>query len=203
LKITGTDKLRAALDPKRFDALLRQNVHRANQLNGAVAARAMRQTIQQVVPPKNAALTQALKGSDKPLIDSATLWHNITWKDTAWNNVFIGTLRADKTFNVAVTVHNGASVLVTPKMRGLFFRLWKAAQDSRTADSLTGRAADLFERYQGWLPLNASTSYIVIPERPYVQMTFNDQSLKDVIVKNWQLAVQASFTAAAAQAGAT
>ena len=181
-----------ALDPKRFEAALRSNIRRANALNGKVAEGAIRSTIQSGVEPKNAALTQAIKGGDKPLVDSSALFANITSKVVDDWTVFVGTLRTNKTYNVAKNVHDGMTITVTPRMRGLFFRLWKASQDARFAEGLEGRAAALYERYQGWLPLNPSTESIVIPARPYINKTFEDSGLRGTLLDNWSQAVQLS-----------
>lgn len=198
LVITGTRELMDALDPSRFDAALRKNIRKANTLNGKLLEAGIRSTIQRTVPPKNAALTMAIKGSDKPLVDSATLFQSVTSKVLNDFEVFGGTLRKNrKAFNVARIVHDGAVVPVTPKMRGLFFYLWKASNDAREADRLTGRAADLFSRFQGWLPLNDSTEQIIIPARKYINKTMDDKGLRRQFIANWTQALQLTFKEAA------
>jgi hypothetical protein len=196
--LTGFKELAAAMDPAAFEAAIKPHIGRATALNAKVAEAKVRQVIRSNVSPRNAALTQAVKSASKSLIDSSALFASVTSKQTNEYNAFVGTLRTDKAFKVAKMVHDGATVDVTPKMRGLFFRLWRASNDAKAADSLRGRAAALFERYQGWLPLAPTTTQIQIPARPYIELAF-DADLVKTCAQNWNNGLQQAFKTIAMQ----
>lgn len=185
----GFKKLEMLLKPSRFQADLNRNIGKALQLNGQVAVRAMRKTIKAGVPPSNAGLTRFIKGSSKPLVDSGQLFGAITAKRVGPLAVFVGVLRSDKAFNVAVTVHNGAHIRVTDRMRGMFFALWLASTGKMDPAKLKGAAAELWARRKGnWKPLGEGKAMITIPRRPFVEITFADGSMKKRMTRNFKRA---------------
>lgn len=189
--------LEIALDPAAMRAELRTQVRRATELNGKIAAAAARKVLQGGVTPKNAALTQAIKGSDKPLVDSAELFGAISSEVVNDYEVFVGVARNAAGYNIALITHDGVTIQVTDKMRGMFYYLWQASIGAMDPSKLTGRAAELFERYQDWKPLKDSTTAIVIPPRRWTEQVFNDPELKARIERNWNDAIQRMFTARA------
>jgi hypothetical protein len=83
-------------------------------------------------------------------------------------------------------------------MRAMFFYLWLAsmsAQGLRTgkAPTLTGRAAQLFERFQDWRPLKASTRAIHIPKRPFITTVVENPDIQSSIIALWRDAVDRTF----------
>lgn len=91
-------------------------------------------------------------------------------------------------------VHEGAQTKVTPKMRGMFFALWKASKGELDPGKLTGRAKELFEKMQdGWLPLSKDTEVIVLPGRPWVEIAFRDARMARQVRENWKQALEAAF----------
>jgi len=203
-----------ALGDAKTRTLLTRNMFKATRLNGFAAEAIMRDVLQSSGGlEKNAALTQAIKGGDKPLVDSSALFGSITSKATNIRTVFAGVLRTDDAFNVAVITHEGAVVKVTERMRGMFFQLWLAsgarsrATGTATTSApppLTGRAAELFSRFRGpWWPLKASTTAIKIPRRPWSDIAFKDPALKAIARENWKEAYKRTFEqiAAAARTG--
>ena len=191
-KLTGLKALEVALDPARFDAASKKALRRATQLNGKVGERSMRQCIRAGVSPSNAALTQALKGGDKPLVDSGELFQAIASEVVSDSEVFIGVLRTNGAYNVAEIVHEGATIGVTAKMRGMFFYLWKASIGEMDPTKLTGRAAELFERFQDWKPLLPSTTAIVIPARRFSEAILASD-VRDEVKRNWETALITAF----------
>lgn len=155
----------------------------------------MRQTIQSGKSlQRNAALTQAIKGDNKPLVDQGALFQQITSKVVDDFTVLAGVLRTSGAYNVGLIVHEGATIKVTPKMRGLFFVLWKASEGMLDPGQLEGRAKELFEQMsEGWLPLNANTEVIVIPPRPWIRIAFNNTQMIKQVRDNWKQAMEASF----------
>jgi hypothetical protein len=151
----------------------------------------MRRGIQSGEFAANAALTQAIKGSAKPLVDGGTFFQAITSMIVDEFTVFVGVMRtAGETFNVAVSLAEGTQVNVTPRMRGMFKALWLASQNTEGI-TLTGRAAELFARKStGWFPISEGKSVIVIPARDWVTAGFADASLKRLVKGNWSRALK-------------
>jgi len=190
LELKGADKLLKILRPELFDGLMRRHVSRATQQNSLFVVAEMRKTIQKGNLEKNAPLTQAIKGSDKPLVDNADLFKAITHKKVDAFEAFAGVLRTDTRYNIGATLHEGISINVTPKMRNMFRALWFVSIGSMDSSGLKGAAAELWKkRPGGWLPLAASTQKIVIPKRPFVTITVNNQTLKVRVENNWKKAL--------------
>jgi len=194
-KIKGLKRWKKALDARGFDAAARRNMRRATALNGKIAEKIMRQTIQSGGSlKKNAALTQALKGDNKPLVDDGTLFQGITSKVIDDFTVFAGVLRTSEAYNIGVTVHEGVEIKVTPKMRGMFFALWKASKGELDPSKLRGRAAELWEKMQeGWFPLSKDTEVIIVPRRPWVEIAFRNTQMIKQARDNWKQALEATF----------
>lgn len=195
-KIKGLRRWEKALKKGPFNAALKKNIKRATTLNAMLAAKEMRRVITAGVPPGNADLTVAIKGSTKTLVDQGDLFQAITYRSTGPMEAFVGVFRTSDVFNVAAIVHEGATVNVTPAMRGLFFMLWKASEAAEgrgKMPTLTGRAADLWSRNQVWRPLKKETRAIVIPGRPFAEKAFRNPALRKQAEKNWAEAVQSTF----------
>jgi hypothetical protein len=191
-KIEGFKSYAALLRPGLFEKLSRQHVDRATQQNAVFLATAMRKTIQtsEGLSP-NAQLTMDIKGSSKPLVGiDSDLFNGITHKRINSFAAFAGVLRTNEAFNVAVGAHEGFTMAVTPKIRGLFWFLHLASTGQIPPSRLTGRAAELFQRKSsGWKPLAESTTQIVIKGRPFVTITLANQALKDRMYRNWHRAM--------------
>lgn len=192
LQLKGFRRFAKIMRPGLYSTLQRQHVGRATQQNAAYVAAAMRKTIQRGENlDSNAALTEAIKGTNKPLVGlTSTLFQAITHKRVSDFEAFAGLLRTDDNFNVGVIVHDGTAIPVTDKMRGMFFYLWLASEGQIDSESLTGRAAELFEKKQtGWAPLADDTEAIIIPERPFVDITLRDGALTKRARDNWERAM--------------
>jgi hypothetical protein len=199
-KDEGWKRYAKALDPKRFKAALRRNMRKASILNGKIVEAAIRSAIRGGGFEKNAALTVMIKGSSKPLVDRGELFKAITSVVIGDAKVFIGVVQTNEFYDLAMAIHDGANVKVTPAMRGLFFVLWQASIGKMDPTKLSGRAAELWERAPGgWLPLKASTSNIIIPERRFIESAFEDGALKDQILANWNMAFKATMREVARQ----
>lgn len=189
----GAKRLTGAWDPRKMDAAMRRHMRRASAINGKLAEAEARQVIRTSRNlQRNAPLTVALKGENKPLVGlTAELFRAITSKATSPNTVFVGVLRTDSVYNVAKTIHEGTTIPVTPAMRGLFFVLWKASTGDIDPSALTGRAAELWDQMSsGWKPLKKSTTAIVIPSRPFMDIAFESARLMKRAQTNWQKAFQ-------------
>lgn len=190
----GWKQLETALDAKAFDKNITKALRKASILNGKLAEAQIRRTLATGAFKPNAALTIAIKGSSKPLVDNGQFFQFITSKVIRNTTVFVGVLRTDQNYNLAVALHDGVSIRVTPKMRGLFFILWQASTGAINPSKLTGRAAELFERLDhGWKPLAKSTKVIVIPPRPFVTQALMNAGFKETIKGNWRMALQAAM----------
>lgn len=186
-----------ALKAPAFNAQLRRQLRRATMLNAKLVERQIRQVIRSGEFERNANLTVALKGSTKPLVDQGQLFQFITSKVIDDTTAFVGVLRTDDNYNIVQTIHNGANIPVTKRMRGLFFILWQAGQGDFPLDRLEGRAAELFQKMPnaryGWRPLKDSTTHIIIPPRPFIHEAMDDRKLQLRIKENWVMAVQAAL----------
>lgn len=194
-KIKGLKQWKHAIDARGFDKTARIHMRRATQLNGLVAVKLQRQVIQSGKSlRRNAALTQAIKGDNKALVDDATLFQSITHKVIDDFTVFTGVLRSDRSFEVAYMIHEGAEAKVSKKMRGLFYVLWRASTGKMDPNKLTGRAKDLYEKMQtGWLPLSNDTEAIVIPPRQWIIVAFKNTQMIKQARDNWRMALQQAF----------
>lgn len=153
----------------------------------------------------NAALTIALKGSTKPLVDRGQLFQSITSQRVDRARYFVGVLKTNNRYNIAAAIHEGASIPVTDKMRGLFFSLWLATKDPKTkARDKAGRfratvkmkskrAEELkriaIRRKVVIFPLKASTTVIRVPRRPFIEQTFRDRAIVEKLRTHWQRAI--------------
>jgi len=191
----GLQKMMLAIDPKKMDATLKKHLRRASGLNGLVAVKEARKVIQSGTGlDRNAALTVAIKGENKPGVGlTGELFRAITHKVIKDTEVFVGVLRTDEDFNIAKIVHEGVTIPVTPAMRGMFFYLWKTSIGDMEPSELTGRAAELWEHNQTWYPLKESTTAIVIPSRPFMDLAFKVSGLKKKVEGNWTMALRAAM----------
>jgi len=194
----GWKRMAKAVDKKKFQARVRQHVALETRRNGQRGAKAIRQSIKRGDFAANAALTKAIKGSSKPLVDNSDLFKAVTFKVGSWDEAFVGVLRTDDSFNIAEMLHEGGEIKVTAKMRGLFYVLWLVSQGADPS-ILSGRARELWERMpRDWKPLKASTTVIRIPKRPFITNIFNDPAFIKVVHEGWEKAVKRAFRDAAA-----
>jgi hypothetical protein len=188
----GWKRWRKALDPSRFKAHARKYLREAARRNGKDAEEVMRRAIQDGGYERNAELTVAIKGSEKPLFDKgSSLSQAITSIVVDDLTTFIGVPSKDSFYDVAVVLHEGRAIPVTDAMRGMFYMLWRASVGDPV--TLSERAKQLFERNQDWLPLKKSTKAIVIPSRPFVRKAFEDPELHARARKNWEDAIAAAI----------
>ncbi len=188
----GWKKWEYAISKSALKGATSKHMKRASVLNGKIAEATIRKTIKGGGFEKNADLTIMIKSSSKPLVDYGTgLFQAITSQVMDNITVFAGVIRTDGFYDIAVALHEGVSIVVTPRMRGLFFWLWQASEGIITPDELSGRASELWERAPGgWAPLKSSTSHIVIPSRPFIKKAFADNELQMKAKENWQKALQ-------------
>lgn len=196
-KDKGWKKMQLMLEPGKATAVVKKHLQRATRLNGKIAEAKVRDTIKKGSFADNAELTQAIKGDNKPLVGvgaGAQLWGSITSTMISDTTLFVGVLKTDGMYNLAVTLHEGVSIGVTSAMRGLFFVLWQASVGKLGKSKLTGRAAELIALMPtGWLPLNKSTSVIIIPARKFIEVAFEDKEVRTRSKVNWQMALKAAF----------
>lgn len=195
-KTSGWKKLEKAFNRHRFNKAMRANIRRATQLNAEVAERAIRKTIEGGGFAENRPLTMAIKKSSQPLVDQGhSLYQAIgsQIKDdlTAW----VGVAKTEGFYNVAVALHEGTSIAVTPAMRNLFFVLWKVSIGDWAPGKLKGRAAELWERMPGdWWKLKDSTKAIKIKGRPFIKVAFDDENLRKQVRRNWGTAINRAMS---------
>lgn len=198
-KLTGKWKtLQQAFDPRMFDKRTQRYMLRATGINALFAVREIRQVIVRGgwgAGGENKALTVAIKGSTKPLVDRGhTLFQAVTQKIIDYYTAFVGILQTSAHYNIAITLHDGTEIPVTDKMRGLFWLLWLVSIGSVDSSVLSGRAAELWGRMPGgWKPLDPGTRVIVIPSRPFMRRAFASKSLHDFCMRQWHAAIAAAL----------
>lgn len=191
----GWKKWEHAMTPRVFSAKLAHNMRRATALNGKMAEGVIRSEIRSGGFAANAQLTIMIKSSSKPLVDQGTgLFQAITSVVMDNTTVFVGVLQTNGEYNIALALHEGASINVTPRMRGMFFWLWQASSGKINPNELEGRAAVLWERSPGgWAPLKDSTTRLIILPRPFIQKAFANRAMRLKAKENWQKALQATM----------
>lgn len=181
-----------ALDSSKFRPVLHKHIAKANLRAAKFAQRTIRRTMKKGMPPPNAPLTIAIKGSKKPLIDKGDLFQSVATQEFSWDKIAVGVLATDANFDIAKTLHEGKLIPVTVKMRAMFFWLWVAWQ-AGDGSHLRGRAADLWARYQGpWYPLAPSTRAIKITGRPFITQAFADKKLQARVHDEWVRGINAA-----------
>lgn len=198
-EIRGISKIQQLLRPAPTSKTVQKHVARATGVNGLLVLKAIRRKIQSGGFTANAALTQAIKGSGKPVVDHGELFKSITMHRPKPMVAVIGILKTDSIYNIAKAIHDGVQINVTPRMRGLFFLLWLASQGSISPGHLRGRARDLFDRYKGWKPFDETTTTIRIPAREFIGDAFRNRGLVRKIKVNWKNAVRAGIIEAQKQ----
>ena len=180
-------ELEKLLSTARVTPELTNNLKRATIANGAIAKAMIRQTIKASDFEKNAALTTLLKKSGKPLAGiTGELFKAIAKATVETLAVEVGVRKASPIADLAVAVHEGKTIEVTPKMRVLFSVLAGASDPGRTKQpELTGRARELFALFQNWRPLKPSTVAIVLPPRRFITQTVENPVLHRKIARNW------------------
>lgn len=211
MRLTGFDKLLVGLKSGNLRRNMRKHVGRATGINAHIMQAHMRKVIKSGTLAKNAALTMAVKRSSKPLVDFGDLWQAVTTYQKRWDLAFVGILRREAKYNIALFLHEGGNIPVTQKMRGLFFVLAQASATAQsredrgrfmgaTAVSLSGRAEELFSRYKKWRPLSVDTRVIKVPARPFAEIAFKEtpSSVTQQIRDNWARAIQRALADTAA-----
>lgn len=187
LETKGFKKMLDALDPRKFRNRLQRQVLKATLKNGLLAERAIVQGINRGrVLKANAPLTQLIKGSDRPLVNTGQLLQSINHRILSPGIVVIGVLRkalhrdsqtgkVEDITNVAAAVHEGFTVTVTQKMRNFF--------------------AAMSREFPGeWFPLKASTKLIVVPARPFLWLAVKPSMIR-LYKRNWENAIDEAFRA--------
>lgn len=172
LEAIGFNRLKEILSPPAFEARLKREVAAATRINALLAEAAITDAIHSGAFAPNAALTVAMKGSSRPLVDQGLLVGSVSSK-SRWDEADIGVLRKRKRAsgsdaNIAAIVHYGAHVTVTDRMRRYFY--WLSRKNPRVK------------------PLRSTTTVIVIPPRRYMDAAVSDDS-KAEYVRNWAAAV--------------
>ena len=199
----GWRKFRAALEPGRFRRRIEEEVGDATEENALLLRRAIREAIRSNISPSKVALSKALaRGGSKTLVGrTGALWRSVTHLRLAWNRGFAGVLRRGQKkngaelFNVAMVLHEGHTIKVTDKMRGLFAALFWARIKGSPSHLKSKRARELWKSAPGfeWQRLSPSTRAIRIAGRPFVKVAMRSRAIHGQVEKNWNDAVDRAF----------
>lgn len=185
LKITGLKRFKKMFAKTFFMGELKKQVRKQNKILGISFEEKVRREIKGGKFAKNSRLTELLKGSSKPLIADGDLWASISSDVYRYLELRVGVVRRDPRTgaNIALILHEGATIKVTPKMRAWF----------RRRHVETGGLVK---------PLKASTHEIRIPPRPFFkQSLIDDKSVGVELQQRWGKAVDDTFRAIARRAG--
>lgn len=175
--------------------IVRKHLRRATEFIGKKSEALIRQEIANGKFESNKPLTVALKGTNEPLKGDGTgaaLFKSITSQAINDYTVFVGVLKTEGIYNIAVTIHEGTSIEVTDKMRNMFKLLW--LKENNPALNLTGRAAELWEKMPGgWKPLKSSTVAIIIPPRKFIGNVWESGEIQTIAKRFWYGALAAAF----------
>lgn len=184
--------------PANFTKRLELAVSKATSVNLLLLRKLIRDKIRAVVPPALSPLTTGLKKSTKPLVDRGALFQAVTTWKVSWRAGFVGVLRnaqapgGGSLISVAEALHEGATLKVTTRMRGMFAVLAQVSAGTRDPNTLKGRALELYEQNPSfkWKPLKPGTVAIRIPARPFIKLVFADPTVQAKFVENWEAAIQ-------------
>jgi hypothetical protein len=173
IKFTGQWKQAAAvLDHRRFKREVEPLLGRVMR-KAAEAVRVRAQSMAGLAD--NKPLTRFIKGANTPGVDTGSLKQSIRVTSFGPTSFWVGIKKADKNYQKAQRIINGALVPVTDSMRSMFDLLAWASEGRVDPASLSGRAAELWSRQAyGWLPLSASTTHILIVPRPFLEQAYAD-----------------------------
>lgn len=186
---------------------MKAHIGQATELNAKLTEREVKKRIGKPSQPgwePLSDLTKDIKRSSGMLFDKGELFKSITNKLINYKTAFIGVLRTAKRkdggsmANIALVLHEGATIKVTQKMRRLFWVLWAARVGIVDAANLVGRAREIWERTRGKskiYKLSDNTTAIRIPGRPFFRDVFEDKAYLMTLKKNWEEAVSAALKA--------
>jgi hypothetical protein len=181
LKLEGFKEAIARIGPRVFRRRLKKNLRVASKRVGLMAEREIKEGINSGRLKANAPLTEAIKGSSRPLVNTGQLVRSVTSKVGSFDEVFVGVLRSRAIRDpntgkvrdvkeIAAILHQGAVIRVTEQMRRFFFAM-----------------ADQFP--ERWKPLSSSTKVIVIPPRPFLKFATTPKAIRRY-KQEWEQAVE-------------
>lgn len=175
LQLKGFERLGRVLNPRRVNRALAKNVKNANQLLGTWMVDEIRRGIREKRYVSNSPLTKILKNSDMPLVDHGDLLGSAAYDHKGPWAFEVGVVKkSGKGANVAMILHEGATISVTDQMRAYFRWL---------AHHTKGQVK----------PLSSRTTTIVIRPSPYLRdAVFSRRALLKV-QEEWMKAIKLSF----------
>jgi hypothetical protein len=204
VRLTGDwDRFRTILSPGRFTRDLERHVGRATHKNALLLRREIRRQIRSGIQPGKSPLAAALaRGGTKTLVGrSGELFKAVAAVSLSWDKAFAGVMRRGHRkrgvalFNIATTLHEGATIPVTDDMRNLFAALFWARIKGDPSILRSPRARELWDAAPGfeWRRLSPGKKNIRITGRPFVKNAMRAPGLRAAVLKNWSDAVDETF----------
>lgn len=191
--------VKALRSPNKYRSHLQTEYSRAGRIVGMKVAAVMRKKIRSGSFAPNAGMTKDMKGSSKPLVDEGRLFKAITWVSNATIKgpvISVGVMRASDAANVAMIVSKGATIVVTPRMSGLFKAL-HAASTGKKMTLKSERANELLAKSKGVIPALQVGTTLIIPPRSFALETLKDPIVATIIEKEFSTAVLRALAAMA------
>lgn len=186
-------------------SMLQKNMGYALGYSAEMAVKTSQHLISSASFEPNKALTIMIKHSALPLVDTGQLFQAITYERQEWNRYLVGVDRKTSwkgnVVDLAMLLHEGGRIKITPAMRTMFEFLWAKAMgftqvngkivrnDSGDPIVLTGRALELWQRNQVWFPLPKNRNFIQIPKRPFLKYAFTNSDFRKDIKRIWKMAL--------------
>lgn len=171
LELKGFGRVRRILNPVKFNRYLKKNVKRVNR---GTLSPIMEQLLTKSINEeklRNHPLTVAIKGRDEPLVESGFMRDSVGSRHfSAWGFDTGVERTGRKGANVALIVHNGATIKVTEKIRKYFKFLASIHPNVK--------------------PISKDKTQIVIKPRPFMTRAFNNKFTGNICVNEWLQAVR-------------
>ena len=138
-------------DGDAFEKRLGNETAKGLERLGIFAVGLIRRSIRSGDYAPNAALTIALKGSSRPLVDQGTLIKSVTYDVTSENGQIVLYVGADRTtrwkgqlYNLVKILHDGATIRVTPAMLAAVMAKLRSKRGRGSAPANRGSSAGGF-----------------------------------------------------------
>ena len=175
LQLRGFERLGRVLDPRRVNRDLGKHVKEANQRLGTWMVDEIRRGIREKRYQSNSPLTKILKNSDMPLVDHGDLLGSASYELQGLWDFEVGVVKQGGSgANVAMILHEGATISVTDQMRA-YFR-WLAYHTKGQVK-----------------PLSSKTTTIVIRPRPYLRDAVFSRKALLKVQEEWMGAIKRTF----------
>jgi len=193
----GWDQFASATDPKRFRRALARKMQKATELNCIEVRKAIAKEIRQKHFDKNSRLTVLFKMAQKPLVggnmgigsevktgggtdSGGTMLNSLGHTVTSPFEGYVGVVRTRGGFNIALIVHEGATLNMTEKRKK-----WL----NIAINSALKKQGMLYLKSKGKkATYSTGGAAMHIPKRPFIVQVMQVKALQMKIIDRWATA---------------